>query len=343
MKIQHLFILFVLFVLVIAACAPQPTTPPVQIEELTSTPESAIPASVDTPENIPTDTPEPTAIPATNTPDAKQQAQAALLPLVAPCNFADQPVSYSSNKTWVMVACLGDKPEDGITTKFVKMDSSQKWAISFKDEYITAYKPDDPNMSSLLQKSFIPVGWTKDEKFAYLAVQTSSDDSPYKGYDALFRVDLSTGKLRPTLKPAIGPLATSYAFKFSPGGTMLAYFNQLIQPLTIIILNTGTGDETKFTLDAKFTQGGSFLWSPDEKQLIVSVLDKGANGGNSVIVFDLETKKNDYLVQQSATIYLPVAWVDATTIYAESYPGNWVYLNTQTKEVTPAPAPTPIP
>jgi hypothetical protein len=339
-KIQRLFILFIL---VLAACTPQPTASPVPVEEPTSTPLSAVPVPLDTPAITSTDTPEPTAVSAANTPDAKQQAQATLLPLVAPCDFADQPVSYSSRKTWLMVTCLGDKPEDGTTAKFFDVDSSQKWAISFKDEYITAYKPGDPNMSSLLQKSFIPAGWTKDEKFAYLAVQTSNEESPYKGYDALFRLDLSTGKLRPTLKPAIGPLATSYSFKFSPGGTMLAYFNQLIQPLTIIILNTGTGDETKFTLDAKFTQGGSFLWSPDEKKLIVSVLDQGANGGNSVIVFDLETKKNDYLVQQSPTVYLPVAWVDTTTIYAKSYPGDWVYLNTLTKEVTNAPAPTSTP
>jgi hypothetical protein len=311
------------------------------VDEPTNTSIPAVPSAVasDTPENIP----EPTVLPATSTPDANPtQDDTALLSVIMPCNFANQPISHSPTLAWVMVVCQGDKPEDGTTTKIVRLDASQQWALSFKDQYITPNKPNDPEMSSLLQKSFIPISWTKDEKFAYLGVQTSNEDSPFKGYDALFRLDLSTGKLRPTLKPAVG-LDTSYAFKFSPGGTMLVYFNQLIQPLTITILNTGTGDETKFTLDSKFTRGGSFLWSPDEKQLIVSVLDQGANGGNSVIVFDLETKKNEYLVQRSSTVYLPIDWVDGTTIYAESYPGSWVYIDTITKVVTSAPSPTPTP
>ncbi len=142
---------------------------------------------------------------------------------------------------------------------------------------------------------------------------------------------------------AIAPLSTTYAFKFSPYGNKLAYINQSVQPVTITIIDTSTGEENKITLDARFTQGGSLLWSQDEKQLVVSALDEGQNGGNSVILYDLETMKNEYIIQQSATTYLPLEWVDATTIYAESYPGSWVYINLANQEVRTAPAPTPAP
>jgi hypothetical protein len=285
----------------------------------------------------------PTTIPVTSTPDARQQEQASILSLVTPCNFTDQAISYSPNKTWVVVSCLGDQPGNGTTTKLVRMDGSQHWSLSFNEAYLKPYRTDDTNLSALLQKAFIPVRWTKNEDFVYLAVQTNDSDVVYKGYDGLFRLDLSTGKSRPVLKPATAPLSTTYSFKFSPNGNKLAYINQAVQPVVITIIDIGTGSENKITLDNKFSQGGNLIWSANEQKLIVSVLDSGKNGGNSVILYDLETMKNEYVIQQSASTYLPLEWVDTNTIYAESYPGSWVYIDLGSGATTAAPAPTPAP
>jgi dipeptidyl aminopeptidase/acylaminoacyl peptidase len=223
------------------------------------------------------------------------------------------------------------------------MDGSQEWNVSFKRTYIAAYKSDDPQATDLLQTAFIPAGWTGDEKYLYLAVQSGPADAPFVYFDALFRLDLTTGRLTPTLKPAVGTLRTSYAFQFSPGGTQLAYVNQTVRPLSIVLYNTGTGAENRITLDARFSQAGSFLWSPDEKQLLVSAQDMGANGGNSVILFDLATMKDQYLVQNSPIVYLPLGWVGDTSIYAERYPDQWVSLDTHSRAITPAASPTPLP
>jgi dipeptidyl aminopeptidase/acylaminoacyl peptidase len=285
----------------------------------------------------------PTSIPATSTPDAGQQEQASILPLVAPCNFADQAISYSPNKTWVMVNCQGDQPENGTTTKFARMDGSQSWSLSFNEVYLKPYRANDLNLNALLPKAFIPVRWTKNEDFVYLAVQTNATGNPYAGYDGLFRLDLSTGKSRPVLKPATAPLSTTYAFKFSPNGNKLAYINQAVKPVAITIIDTGNGGENKITLDNKFSQGGNLVWSANEQKLIVSALDSGKNGGNSVILYDLETMKNEYVLQQSTTTYLPLEWIDTNTIYAESYPGSWVYIDLGTGATSAAPAPTPVP
>jgi dipeptidyl aminopeptidase/acylaminoacyl peptidase len=337
MKTLRLLIVLAFF---LAGCATP--TPAATLQEPTVTEPAPVVVATAT-EQPQTATVLPTSIPATSTPDARQQEQASILPLVTPCNFADQAISYSPNKTWIVVTCLGDRSADGTTTKLVRMDGSQKWNLSFDETYLKPYRAGDANLSALLQKAFIPVRWTKNEDFVYLAVQTTSNDKSYKGYDGLFRLDLSTGKSRPVLKPAIAPLSTTYAFKFSPGGNKLAYINQSVQPVAIVIIDTGTGVENKITLDNRFSQGGSLLWSPDEKRLMVSVFDPGKNGGNSVILYDLETMKNESILQQSTKTYLPLEWVDANTIYAESYPGNWVYIDLMSKDVRSAPAPTPAP
>lgn len=334
MKNLHFLFVFVLF---LAGCASPVPTP------ITSLPETAAtkPAPTIAPSATETPDPLPTAIPVTATPDAQQQEQVAILPLVAPCNFADQNISYSPSKAWVVAACRGDQPGSGLATKFVRMDGSRQWELSFSELYIKPYRSDDANLDTLREKTFLPARWTKNEDFVYLAVQTSSAEIPFKGYDGLFRLDLSTGKLRPVLKPAIAPLSATYAFKFSPAGNKLAYINQAVQPVTIVIIDTGTGEESKIALDVRFTQGGGLLWSQDEKQLLVSVLDEGRNGGNAVILYDFMTMSNEYILQQSADVYLPSEWSGVNTIYAEKYPGQWVYIDLASKEIKPAPAPKP--
>jgi hypothetical protein len=332
--------LFIALAFLLAGCAtPTPTVTLVEptvaasvpVEIATATVQPTIAAAI------------PTTIPATETPDARQQEQASILPLVTPCNFTDKALSYSPNKTWVMVTCQGDQSENGTTTKFARLDGSQHWSLSFNETYLKPYRANDTNLSALLQKAFIPVRWTKNEDFVYLAVQISEKGDPYTGYEGLFRLDLSTGKSRPVLKPATAPLSTTYAFKFSPNGNKLAYINQAVQPVAITIIDTGTGGENKITLDNRFGQGGNLIWSENEQKLIVSVLDAGKNGGNSVILYDLATLKNEYVLQQSASTYLPLEWVDANTIYAESYPGSWVYIDLGSGATTAAPAPTPAP
>lgn len=335
MKNLTLLIVLAVFLAGCATSTPVPAAVPAQPTK-TQVPPTVEPSATVV---LPTATTQPTTIPATSTPDARQQEQEAILPLVEPCNFADQDISYSPNKTWAVVACVGENPDDGITTKIVRRGGDTLWSLSFSDLYLQPYRSGDSAMSTLLKASFIPVRWTKNEDFVYLAVKTVDEETPYKSYDGLFRIDLASGNIRTVLKPSIAPLATTYDFKFSPNGNKLAYINQSVGPMAIVIIDTGTGEESRITLDARFTQAGGLVWSQDEKRLVVSAFDKGENGGSSVILYDLETMENTYLVQQSEKIYQPLSWTEATLIYAKSIPGEWVYFNLTSREVQPAPAP----
>jgi hypothetical protein len=335
--------LLTILTFLLAGCSATPTATaiPTTVVEPTAT---TAPAATETAVPSPTETAVPTAVPATSTPTANQQAQAIILPLVAPCTFAgDHAISYSPNNTWVIANCQAENPEDGIIQKFARMDGSQQWSISFNEIFIKPYRSADPNRSELLQKTFVPVRWTLNEDFVYLAAPTANDETAYKGYYGLFQFNLSNGKSAATLPPAMAPIKTTYALRYSPYGNKLAYINQYVSPVTIMIDDTVTGDQQQIKLDARFIQGGSLLWSDDETKLIVSVLDESANGGNSVIVYDLEANKNEFILKNSDHTYLPVAWMDENTIYAEDYPGNWVYIDLSTKAVSQAPAPTPAP
>lgn len=333
------FRLLTLFAFLLVGCAATtPTAAPTAIVVEPTATIAPLPTATEIVE-LPTDAPQPTDIPATSTPDAFQQEQALIAPLVAPCKFANQEISYSPNKNWVVVTCY----DDPLATKFARMDGSKQWSISFNHDYIEPYKADDRNMSKLLQEHFIPVEWTMNEDFVYLAAPALEEKLPYTSYDGLFQLDLSTGKISPILRPATAPLSASYAFKFSPSRTKLAYINQSLPSVTIAIDDTTTGDEQTIKLDARFGLAGGLLWSPDEKQLIVSAVDTNSNGGYCLIIYDFETKKNEYIFQQFGGAYLPVEWIDATTIYAKSYSGSWVIIDLTTKEVTPASAPTPTP
>jgi hypothetical protein len=347
MKTFRLTALLVLFLLLVGCAPANVATAPTA----TSAPQPVVTETAQLPTAEPTIAPTaeliqavPTPISATSTPDAQQQEQASVLPLVAPCNFADLPISYSPDKNWVVAICQGDKPEDGLLMKFARLDGTKNWSISFNESFIQPYRQDDPNVSELLQRTFIPLHWTKKEDFVYLAVRSSNEEMPYQGYDALFRLDLASGKIRPTLSPAIAPIFATYDLKFSPDGLKLAYINSSVNPINIVIDDTVTGDEKTITLDARFTQGGGLVWSQDAKQLVVSVLDETSkNGGNSIIVYDLATMKNKYVIQQSATTYVPREWLDASTIYAQIYLGDWVNIDLDSGAVTEAPAPTPAP
>ncbi len=329
--------LLIVFVFLLAGCATTPPAPTATVApEATATVEILPTATEAAP--LPTETAAPTAIPATSTPSADQQEQEKLAALVAPCVATGPQFIESPKKDWVFAACKSEN-QDGMITRFASTRDAKKWDISFVDAYINPYKADDANMSKLLEEYLIPMHWTMNEDFVYLAAPTPYQNELYFSYDGLFRLNLSTGEIKPVLRPATAPLSVSYSFTFSPNGNKLAYINQAVQTVMIVIEDTSNGDQQTITLDPRFVKGGNIIWSADEKKLIVSAMDANTNGGNSLIMYDLETNKNEYIIQQSSTIYLPVSWVDENTIYATTNTGSWVYIDLTTKKSTYAPAP----
>lgn len=314
-----------------ATATPVPTAAATIVIEATET-LMPMPTATATPQR-PTATAQPTEIPATPTPNPTQVEQAYIQTRVAPCNVSNPDFSYSPKKHWAIANCLSDN-QDGITTKFARLENNWLTSVSFNDDYIKLYKADDARMSTLLQQSFIPVRWTMNEDFVYLAVPSPVDQTPYKGYDGLFRLDLSSGKMNPILRPATAPLSVSYTFQFSPYGNKLAHINQSVQSVAIVIADTATGENKTIKLDARFVQAGSLLWSEDETRLVVSAIDANTNGGNALIIYNLETNKNEYILQGSEVTYLPISWNDPDTIYAKTATGEDVYINIVTKSIT---------
>lgn len=327
MKTIYVLTLFAFLLVGCAAVAPIPTATVIANPTHTATPQPVATKTLTSPTSY------PTSVPPTRTPNATQIKVSLMQTLVAPCTTSNPDFSYSPRKDWVVANCRSDN-QDGITTRFARTDGSKQINISFNDDYIKPYKADDANMSSLLKQSFIPVRWTMNQEYVYLAVPAVVRSTPYQGYDGLFRLDLSNGKMTPVLRPSTAPLSVSYAFQFSPTGTKLAYINQSIETVTIVIDDSTTGSQKTITLDPRFVKAGSLLWSQDEKRLAVSAIDGDTNGGNSLIVYNFETNKNEYIIQQQAGVtYLPMKWIGMSTIYAETTYGKGVYIDLTAKQI----------
>ena len=350
MKTFRLFTLFVLalmsFLLVGCAASSRTSSLIVSTTAIAESTETSIPPSTATAIKITA-----TSMPKATKPTLKNTLiDATLTPMkrcgCKPCTCtAAYPNAYSPSKNWLVVTAHSTDREDGLTSKFVYKDGKKKWDISFKDFYIEPYRANDMNMTKLLEQAFIPVHWTKHEDYVYLAVPLAQDMPPYyASSSALFRLDLASGKLRPVLAPATAPGKSSYAFSFS-AGTKLAYINTQVHTVKIVVDDTISGDEQTITLDARFTEGGSMAWSNnDEKQLALSAFDANTTGGGySLIVYNLETNKNEYIIQQSDEAYLPISWIDDQTLYVLKGDNQWLYINTTTKAISEAPALVPAP
>ncbi len=196
-----------------------------------------------------------------------------------------------------VVACQSKDLEEGWILLFLSRDDPQKWMrISVKDTFITPYRSADPKKSELLQNTmFRPIHWVPNDEFVYFVPDSlnfiNDNSGLYKGFDGLFRLNLSTGKISTTLKPAIAPLVTTYSFAFSPDESKLVYMNQSILPLTIVLFDIPTGTEKRITLDRKYTDGGNLLWMWPQKQpkrFRVGVTIEHAEIPNFTLVYDTE-------------------------------------------------------
>ncbi len=188
------FLTILAFLLAGCAATPKATVPatPAAVDPTATTQPTATESAP-----LPTETAASEVIQPTNTPSVEDQERAAILPLVQPCTFVgDHPISYSPNKTWVMVACQGHTPEDGIIQKISRMDNQRHLSVSFKGSFIDPYRSTDPDQSELLKLAFVPVHWTVNEDFVYLAAPTPDNDNPYKGYYGLFRLKSADGRNR---------------------------------------------------------------------------------------------------------------------------------------------------
>ena len=327
-SLQNKISIFFIFAVFVSSCASIKNTQTPPVTKKTS-PAISIPTS--TPKTYSTRTPVPR--PTLSSSEATFSAQfayskaktaatrtAAYVTLVsrnAACEdgydfgfFAEDVLSelnyYSTNdgESWTVVICVPEKlPRIKGYTKIVNSDGSKVWKIYYESlppdgyEFIKGYEIDPVNnLLYLVPGHFMSGdGWCPSCLFGHGS--------------ALYRLDLSSGKVTPVLLPDYYYVDMS----ISPDMHYLAYSNTYDSNIVYIKDLLGD-DDKKIELDKIYVLNGGFTWTPDSKKLIFAA---GVNGwedekaGISLFQISLNTMKLKNLLFNDKRNLVP--WFNSVT------------------------------
>jgi hypothetical protein len=233
-----------------------PTTSPTQLE--TPQPTRTRKPTYTPPPLISPEYSEPTIPPATIS--AEKTAKAASK------NMCDEPSEYdiaslSPDEQWIALQCGASRKSADHTNVF-RLDGTAFWKISFYETYGKLFEMQDGRM--------MLYHWSNDNQFAYFIPSFCCLDVPQSDFfnyfrisAALYRLDLTTGKVTTTLAPSTSDLTSGYAFAFSPNDKYLVYRKNAYQ-LSIYALKTG--EIENIDLKNKWLYGG-FAWATDSNKL----------------------------------------------------------------------------
>jgi len=117
--------------------------------------------------------------------------------------------------------------------------------------------------------------WTVDENFLYFSLYYRDENSNYDSANAnaLFRMDLSNGKVTPVLGKIDPDAKNIYFVSISPTDRRLAYSiyrtyqGNVISPIKLHLLDLATGKEQEFSLEPEYYSIVGVVWSGDGRQL----------------------------------------------------------------------------
>ncbi len=138
--------------------------------------------------------------------------------------------------------------------------------------------------------------WTPDEKFLYFSLITQLEwtDPQTANANALFRMNLSNGKVSPVVGKIDVNTKSMYYISISPSSRRLAYaLQQTPASIKLHILDLVNGEEKEIEIEPEYVELGGLVWSETELQLAYSVVAFEKNGDdcnmlNSLKFLDLK-------------------------------------------------------
>jgi hypothetical protein len=145
--------------------------------------------------------------------------------------------------------------------------NAASWQFSAQDQFGVEYYGD-----------FRLIHWTADEKFLYFALMNPLDGpGPItSNAEALFRMDLSTGKVITILGSINNPDPSTQSFyvvSLSPTSRRLAYsenksyFGDVPPQKKLYLIDLQSGEEKTIPIETEYSQIGSFVWSENGQLL----------------------------------------------------------------------------
>ncbi len=272
------------------------------------------------------------------------------------CEGADEPYyekDISPDGKWLVVACDPNDPSKFNGAKVVKLDDSAIWEVSFYDSYGVFQKNELPP-DGIKEGQMGVTHWTKDGNYVYLHPYFCCADAPeylffnyFNNALALYRLDLRTGKITPTLQPYTDNIFAGYYVSFSPTDEYLTYVAS-DSPRDVHVYNLQTGDVFTVTVDKQYIASGKFSWSQDGNKAIFMAVKSGwsdwetsVSNGISYFLLDLKMQSSLHLFDQQ-DMYR-VGWTSDGNIILHNTSGKddllYNFQNNRFAVVTSTPSP----
>jgi hypothetical protein len=204
-------------------------------------------------------------------------------------------IRFSSDGEWAVLDC------SVYEVTLIRLDETREWSLS------------STSLIGPFTTHFVNVfGWSVDGKYAYVGANPHTDGfwEPFHQVSDLFQLDLQTGEIISLLKGAY------YSFSFSPDGKLLAYVETAQSPVILHIRNLEWGTEQSAQFDSKYNTAGSYIWSPDSRDLIFSMVQYDIGNfeyvTSAVAFWDGKLGKVTRLLEGYSEILVPVRWIDQT-------------------------------
>lgn len=230
---------------------------------------------------------------------------------------------YSESKTYypfMISRVSGEQPEDIHPILF-----APDWISKFPS---TTFKPDLWHENILIFRAYILP--CPDYFFCV-----------YQDGDALYKVDLENGEFSILLPPQ----STSYAFSISPDGKYLGYVYHG-KPEAIYIRDLASGEENQIVLTEIYERVGSFVWTPDSKEILFFGISY-TNGlfYSSLFLYDTVNSSLSLLLDHHSGTYFsgdlssnsPEYWHQPDVLYLGAVDSPHLYINIRTREINQAP------
>lgn len=218
--------------------------------------------------------------------------------LGANCTYGSaRGIRLSPNGQWAEANCGPD------SIIIIRMDETKEWSLS-SDSLIGPYTDHFTGVDH----------WSKDGAYAYVGVNPHTDGywEPFHEATDLFRLNLETGQISEVLKGGY------YSFTFSPDDSMLAYIETDQSPIILTLRDLQTGAEQTFKFESKYNTGGSYVWSPDSKKLVFSIVQYDENNfkyvASSIVLWEREKQDVTVLIKDYQFPLTPIEWVEETKI-----------------------------
>ena len=151
----------------------------------------------------------------------------------------------------------------------------------------------------------------------------------------LHQVDLATGLVSPLLEQG-----ACCWLSLSPDETRLAYMRWTGESLQLVLRDLATGEERETVFDARYSQGGAILWSPDGQGLVVTLVSAPcdpANWRQAVVYIDAATLAQRTLIADNERLLSGRQWPDANRLQLNDKDGGSWWLDVATGALAAVP------